>query len=316
MLSIANESSKSNVRDTASGMANQLKKFSTYLGLRFAQNIFSVCEQVASTLQKPTITTQTTITCVNSLKTNLQRQRDDFYLFYDEVVSSSTATNFIDDPKLSRLKQVPPRLQQGVFDEHHFQSSKEFHRVQCVEAIDTCMAALEERFDQEIYSVLTNIETVLINAANGRPFELNEAVESLYKDDLDFDQLNAELKILEGIISQRLPEVKTVTSIDTITSIFSTEETHSVQIIMALTNVVRLLQIYLLAPMSAASGERSFSNQRVIKTYLRSTMTAARYNNLIVMHVNKARTDKLDLNLIAKDFVRKNERRLRFFGKF
>ena len=178
------------------------------------------------------------------------------------------------------------------------------------------MAALEERFDQEIYSVLTNIETVLINAANGRPFELNEAVKSLYKDDLDFDQLNAELKILEGIISQRLPEVKTVTSIDTITSIFSTEETHSMQIIMAMTNVVRLLQIYLLAPMSAASGERSFSSQRVIKTYLRSTMTAARYNNLIVMHVNKARTDKLDLNLIAKDFVHKNERRVRFFGKF
>ena len=44
-------------------------------------------------------------------------------------------------------------------------------------------------------------------------------------------------------------------------------------------------------------------------------MTAARYN-LIVMHVNKARTDELDLSLIAKDFVLKNERRVRFFGKF
>ena len=39
LLSIAKESSKCNVRDTASGMANQLKKFSTYLGLRFAQLI-------------------------------------------------------------------------------------------------------------------------------------------------------------------------------------------------------------------------------------------------------------------------------------
>ena len=29
------------------------------------------------------------------------------------------------------------------------------------------MAALQERFDQEIYSVLMNIETMLINAANG-----------------------------------------------------------------------------------------------------------------------------------------------------
>ena len=159
-------------------MAKQLKKFSTYLGLRFAQNIFRVYEQVASTLQKPSITAQTTITWVNSLNTNLLGQRDDFYLFYGEVVSWSAATNFIDHPKLLRPKQVPQRFQQGVCDEHHFQFSKEFHRVQCVEAIDTCMAAMEERFDQEMYSVLTNIETVLINAANGRPFELNEAVEA------------------------------------------------------------------------------------------------------------------------------------------
>ena len=161
-----------------------------------------------------------------------------------------------------------------------------------------CMAALRERFDQEIYSVLMNIETVLINAANGYTFELNDAVKRLYEDDLDFDQLKAELKFLERIISQRLPEVKKVTSIDTITSIFSTEETDSLQTVIAMSNVVRLLQIYLLAPMSAASGERSFSSQRLVKTYLRSMMTAARYDNLIVMHVNKARTDELDLKCL------------------
>ena len=138
------------------------------------------------------------------------------------------------------------------------------------------MAALKERLDQEIYSVLMNIEAVLINASNGCVFELNDAVKRLCKDDLDFDQLKAELMLLEGIISQRLPEVKMVTSIDTTTSIFSTEEADS-QIVMAMFNVVRLLQIYLLALMSAASGERSFSSQHLVKT-----MTAARYNYLII----------------------------------
>ena len=86
---------------------------------------------------------------------------------------------------------------------------------------------------------------------------------------------------------------------------------------MAMSNVVRVLQIYSLAPMSAPSGERSFSSQRLVKTYLRSTMTAdATTILLLCMHVNKARTDELDLSLIAKDFVLKSERRVRFFGKF
>ena len=64
---------------------------------------------------------------------------------------------------------------------------------------------------------MRHIETVLFNAANGRAFELNDAVERRYEDDLDFDQLKAELKLLDGIISQGLSEVQTVTSIDTIT---------------------------------------------------------------------------------------------------
>ena len=106
-----------------------------------------------------------------------------------------------------------------------------------------------------------------------------------------------------------------MTSIDTITSLFSIDQEVS-QINLALSNVVRLLQIYLLAPMSAASGERSFLGQRRVKTYLRSTMTEARYSNLMVLHVNKDRTDKLDLQIIAKRFIQKNERRIRFFGKF
>ena len=35
---------------------------------------------------------------------------------------------------------------------------------------------------------------------------------------------------------------------------------------------------------------------------------------VIVMRVNKDRTDELDLSLIAKDCVIKNDRRVRFFG--
>ncbi|XP_046845605.1 zinc finger MYM-type protein 1-like [Xenia sp. Carnegie-2017] len=80
LLSIDKESCKSTVRDTASGMASRLKKFSSYFGLGFAQNIFSVCEQVATSLKKPSITTQTTVTCINALKTNLQRQRHEIQL--------------------------------------------------------------------------------------------------------------------------------------------------------------------------------------------------------------------------------------------
>ena len=70
--------------------------------------------------------------------------------------------------------------------------------------------------------------------------------------DIDFEQLDGGLKLLKGIIKQHVPEVKKVTSVDTITSLFCSDEAM-VQMNLVLSNVLHLLQIYLLAPMSAAS---------------------------------------------------------------
>ena len=43
ILSISKEATVTSVRSTAEGLARKLETFSTYLGLRFAVNIFSVC---------------------------------------------------------------------------------------------------------------------------------------------------------------------------------------------------------------------------------------------------------------------------------
>ena len=83
---------------------------------------------------------------------------------------------------------------------------------------------------------------------------------------------------------------------------------------LLLPSVVRLIQIYLLAPMSAASAERSFSVQRQIKSYFRNTMSEKRYDNLLALNIHKERTD--NVIKLAREFVQKNDRRLRFFGKF
>ena len=253
---------------------------------------------------------------INALKDNLQDQRSSFGQLYKQITAASKASGFIHNPALPRQTQVPQRLQHGDGEQLCLRAAEDVHRVQSVGAIDACLVSLNERFDQETFLVLSKIETVLIAAANGMDFDLGNInqLKDIYAVDVDFENLHGELKLLNGIIKQRLPEVKKVTSVDTITSLFCNDEV-TVQMNLALSNVLRLLQIYLLAPMSAASGERTFSSQRRVQTYLRSTMTEVRYNNLMVLHVNKERTDKLDLNLIAKLFIQKNERRIRFFGK-
>ena len=137
-------------------------------------NIFSVSEQLATTMQSKGILAQTVMTGVNALKDNLQHQRNDYEFFFNQTRDKADAVNIVEEP---------------------------------------------------------------------------------------------------SVIKQCLPEVKRVTSMDTVFSVASNGQNST----YLLSNAVRLLQKYLLAPMSAAIAERSFSVQRRIKSYLRSTTTERRY---------------------------------------
>ena len=45
-------------------------------------------------------------------------------------------------------------------------------------------------------------------------------------------------------------------------------------------------------------------------------MTQQRLNNVLILHVHKDRTDKLDLRKVGQEFVGDNERRIKYFGSF
>lgn len=55
---------------------------------------------------------------------------------------------------------------------------------------------------------------------------------------------------------------------------------------------------------------------RRIKTYLRSTMSQQRLNNLMVLHVHREHTDNLNMTNVANEFVKTSERRVHIFGTF
>ena len=70
------------------------------------------------------------------------------------------------------------------------------------------------------------------------------------------------------------------------------------------------MKILLVMPATNASSERSFSGLRRIKTYLRTTMTQKRLNDLMVLNIPKEKT------VVAKEFVSSRENRVRLFGNF
>ena len=77
-----------------------------------------------------------------------------------------------------------------------------------------------------------------------------------------------------------------------------------------------LSEIAFTIPITTATAERSFSVLHRIKSYLRSTMSESRLNNIMLLHCHKDITDCLDLLNIAKSFADVNTRRQNHFGTF
>lgn len=73
-------------------------------------------------------------------------------------------------------------------------------------------------------------------------------------------------------------------------------------------NITVALRIFLTMPVTVASGERSFSKLRLIKNYLRSTMSQERLSNLSIISIESQCVDELNISDIVDQFAVKRSR--------
>lgn len=79
--------------------------------------------------------------------------------------------------------------------------------------------------------------------------------------------------------------------------------------------IEKLVHLVLSMPISAASAERSFSNLRRLKAWLRTTMTQKRLTHLALLTIHKDLLEKLDMNAIISNFIQKTPERVAVFGR-
>ena len=102
------------------------------------------------------------------------------------------------------------------------------------------------------------------------------------------------IKYIIATVSIMVPEVK---------SIFS--------------EIIAVIRLFLIFPVSSCESERSFSCLRRLKTWLKSTMTdQERLNAATLYHIHKDVLDQIDLLQIGREFSSKTPVRRNCFGRF
>ncbi|KAL0394347.1 UNVERIFIED_CONTAM: hypothetical protein Slati_4400900 [Sesamum latifolium] len=118
---------------------------------------------------------------------------------------------------------------------------------------------------------------------------------SWYKSDIDLNDLYLELKILQ----ETLPN-KFMSAIDIL---------EFVKTLDCFSNISIACRILLTVPMTVASAEQSFSKLKLLKTYLRSSMSQERLNGLAILCIEKDMLGKIDVDSMIDDFTSRNARR-------
>ena len=83
-----------------------------------------------------------------------------------------------------------------------------------------------------------------------------------------------------------------------------------------ISEMIQICVLIHVKPATSASGERSFSTARRIKSWLRAKMSQKRFNHVDLLNTHKTRTDNLRLVDVANEFIARNENRKRNFGTF
>ena len=219
----------------------------------------------------------------------------------DEEFHVSKADELGLDPLRLPRKRNPPRPFTGPATAFNPTSAEQFYRQQYLTFVDAVVVQLNERYDPSktdmaSYKLLEDM--LLSGKVAGESFI--QKYPELKKDTLAV-QL-AMFKQTTGACSLHEAEVAYRDMTKEVRDLFP--------------QVVILLKLFLVCPVSSSECERSFSTLRRLKTWLRSTMTQRRLNAVAVCNSHHDLLDNISVQSLAKEFPNRSERRRQTFGHF
>ena len=278
-------------------------KAETYLGLLLLQKPLALLEQFSITLQSEDVDFDSVEQSVKTVQKLVLEYRDSEFEKHFAAATAlpdSALDNITIKPlKLPRQRTVPARYGGGNCQPSS--DIEQHYRIQYFSFVDRITREVTERFSTES----------------------DESDLDIYKSLADIIKTG---KVMDKELVRRYPELdlfllsSQVTTFKDRTKASSVYEAKkSYQDMSDLEKktypqVLVLLKLLLVCPISSSVCERSFSTLRRLKTWLRNTVGQERLNNNMICNIHSNMLMKIDLNVILNEFVNRSVIRRNRFG--
>ena len=294
-------STRPEVSTLASGFHRRMGTFDFLFGLELSLHLLRMTTPVMRAFQGRSQTLAANLKLAQALRDAVQAQRDQFDSFWLRAVETARKLG-VGEPTLPRRSRPPRRLDDGA-EPHQPATPADRYRPLYLEATDRLCAALDERYsgtgDEQ---TLLAMERALLEADSAAIDQL-----ALKYKTLDADRLRLHCQMLHDIATTRQMPLRTLD--DVVLAMRSPE------LGQLLPEAVQLLRLHMTCPATTCTAERSFSQLRRLKSWLRATMSQRRLNHVAVCAVYAEKLYKLSRRDLLKEFVGRSTERLNVFGR-
>ena len=308
LLQLAETDNDSKIRSEADSLAtHELENFEFLLGMIIWYEILFAVNLVSKSLQSKDMLIDIAIDQVKELISFFENYREIGFT-QAMITAKEIAIEMEIDPVFQVKRQIRRKrhFDENV-NEETTQSVEESFRINYfLYIIDQAIGSLKKRFEQ--YKAYEDIFGFLFGSEKLNSLDDNhlkdccDHLEIILKheifSDLDGKDLFGELKILREVLPK---EIKTTIDI-----------LNFLKIRNCFPNACIAYRILLTIPVTVASAERSFSKLKLLKSYLRSTMSQERLNGLALISIENDFIDKIDVKDLVSEFAAKNARRTIF----
>ncbi len=308
LIQLAETSEDPKIKSEAICLATyEIENFEFLLGMNIWYDILFAVNSVSKILQSEDMHIDVAIDQLKSLLSYLKSYRENGFM--NALNSSKEIANEMEIEPIFRKKRVIRRKK--YFDENNddeiTRSAEESFRIDYfLYIVDQAIFSIQNRFEQ--FTVYENVFGFLFNFRKLKSLNEDDLkkcclnLENFLKhgeySDIDGIDMFSELKILKEFL-----QTETSTPIDILSFIKKTD---------SFPNACIAYRILLTIPVTVASAERSFSKLKLIKSYLRSTMSQERLNGLAILSIENSILMDLESKSLISNFASQKARRIIF----
>uniref|UniRef100_A0A3P9BEC3 HAT C-terminal dimerisation domain-containing protein n=1 Tax=Maylandia zebra TaxID=106582 RepID=A0A3P9BEC3_9CICH len=235
------------------------------------QKVLSDSNMLSEKLQSKTVDLSKAINLVESLKKTMVYYQTES--FFDDL---GISTQHIPKQSIQKARKLHDSLVNSTLGQHVDPDSKQMFRIQVFyPVIDCMMGEMERRFSRLNCNIMKGIQA--LNPSSGTFLREEDVLFLARAYDSNTDDLKHEVPQIRRVLERLAKSDETVPT--TLLKFVSFLESYN----DVFFELFRLCKIAVVLPVSSASCERTFFALRIIKNYLRSTMTEERLSNLSIL---------------------------------